>query len=96
MSKKFLPSPRYEVLKFCAVSWHFAPDFTLFSTTFAESRFAAHRKVEMAQIFFYLKADGKGMIIGFEIFGFGPSKSLFSTFGKNIGFEGFANLLEKI
>ena len=59
---------------FGAVSWHFASDFTLFSITFAESQFAAHRKVELAQTFFCLKADGQGLIIGFEIFEFGPSK----------------------
>ena len=88
MSKKFIPGPRYEVLKFGAVSLRFASD----------SGFAAHRKVELAQIFFCLKADGKSLILGFEIFGFGPSKAelrrvqktpiciTFSTFGKNIGF----------
>ena len=30
--------------------------------------------IELAQIFFSLKANGKGLIIGFEIFGFGHSK----------------------
>ena len=74
MSKKLIPSPRNEVLKFCAVSRHFASDFTLFSTTFAESQFAALRKVELAKFFFCLKADGKSLILGFKIFGFGPSK----------------------
>ena len=52
MSKKFIPSPRYEVLKFCPVSGDFWANFTLFSTTFTKSRFAAHRKVELAQICF--------------------------------------------
>ena len=89
MSKKFIPSPRYEVLKFCAVSWHFAPNFTLFSTTFAELWFAAHRKVELA----------KGLIIGFEIFGFGPSKPElwhFSFVPENANLPHFFPLLGKI
>ena len=59
---------------FGAVSWHFWTNFILFSITFAESRYAAHRKVELAQIFFCLKADGKGLIVGFVIFWFGSSK----------------------
>ena len=108
MSKKFISRPRYEVLKFCPVSGDFWANFTLFSTIFAEWQFAAQRKVELAPKFFCLKADGKGLIIGFETFGFGPSKpelwhfsfvpkkgefaSLFATFRKNIGFEGFASL----
>ena len=62
--------------------------------------------IRIGSIFFCLKADGKGLIFGFEMFEFGPSKpelrhfsfvpengsfaSLFATFGKNIGFEGLA------
>ena len=53
---------------------------------------------EIGPIFFCLKANGKGLIIGYEIFEFVHSKpelrlvrktSICITFGKNIGFEGF-------
>ena len=46
---------------FGAVLWYFAPNFTIFSTTFAESRFAAHRKVELAQIFLLPESQWQGL-----------------------------------
>ena len=97
MSKKFIPSPRYKLLKFCAVLLHFWADFTLFLTTFTELRFAAHRK--LAQILFCLKAYGKGLNIGFETFGFGPSKPElwnFSFVPENANLPHFLPLLGKI
>ena len=84
---------------FGAVSGDFWADFTLFSTTFAESGFAAHREVELAQNFFCLKADGKGLILGFEIFEFGafkPELWHFSFVQKNVNLPHFLPLLGKI
>jgi len=53
----------------------------------------------LAQIFFCLKANGKGLIIGFEIFGFGPSKPELwpiSFVPKNVNLPHFLPLLGKI
>ena len=89
VSQKLIPSPRYEVLKFCAILWAFAPSFTLFLTTFTESQFPAHRKVKLAHFFAWKLIDGKGLILDFELWHF-------SFVPKNLILPHFLPLLETL
>ena len=96
ISKKFIPSPRYEVLKFwCRFVALLGKFYTFFDHCHGIA-ICRPQKCWIGPNFFLPESWWQGL--DFKIFGFGlskPSASLFSTFRKNIGFVGFASLQEK-